>query len=206
MFLLTHSISPGILPLDCSRETIYYFMTSYISRRLQIKDYFLQTLPISLFIRQNLWNQTALLLSRWLPRSLLQTENELYPSCCLHGRGGAAVASCERGHSEFQCLGPGKQLRWHCKLLLQFPNKNTKVLSLFLIQMTGYGVPATPDSQLYRPWNISNTIPFFWLWLWQRFQWWIVGPLHCSCFCTVLHFKSWGMRSCIDNYLPPFWW
>lgn len=33
------------------------------------------------------------------------------------------------------------------------------------------------------------------------FQWWIVSSLHCSCFCTVLHFKCRGRRSCIDNGL-----
>lgn len=116
-------ISPETFPLDCSRETIYYFRTSLVSKRLLTRTLvFANFLCLSIH-QKNLWNQTSLILSRWLPRSPRQRENELYPPCCSQGRGGAAAASCKRGHSECQCLRSGEQLRCHCKSLLQCLNQ-----------------------------------------------------------------------------------
>lgn len=117
-FLLTHFSRD--IPLDCSGEPINHFRTSWVSKRLQTRTLaFADFLYLSIH-QKNLWDRTSLTLSRWLPRSPLQRENELYPPCCSQGRGGAAAASCKRGHSACQWLRSGEQLRCHCKSLLQF--------------------------------------------------------------------------------------
>lgn len=123
VFLLTHS--PRDIPLDCSREAIY-FRTSWVSKRLQTRKLvFANFLYLSIH-QKSLWNPASLILSRWLPRSPHQRENELYPPCCSQGRGGAAAASCKRRHNECHRLRSGEQLRCHCKLFLQFLSQNAR--------------------------------------------------------------------------------